>query len=388
MHEMKKRLFRFFIIITVNLGIFLGIFLIAEAVLRVFDLPFRGSYHPLIYRDSYIRKYIPNEPYEYKGQGYSKGRFNSHGYRDYERSLVKPHNAFRIAILGDSMTEGIGVSLERTFCALTEKDLRDPYNKKFEVMNFGVSGYATGDEYILLKKEVMDYSPDMVVLVFFSGNDLIGNYSRIERLKRRFYFDIDEDNNLVLDDSYYKKYLNSTEGRLRLLLDGRSRVLRGLITLYRDLAAYRRWGIPIGSRFNAFDVELAVYDVELSDDYKTAWKITEQLLSRFKEYVESKNAKFLMVSIPAGIQFLEPEVPQAKLLSRSLNDKPEQILHQISSRKGINYLDLLPVFMAKNKESGEIPYFITSGQYGHLNEIGHKWVSEALSRYIYEFSEK
>lgn len=376
---MKKRLFQIFVVIAVNLGIILGVFLIAEAVLRIFDLPFHGSYYPIIYKDSHIRKHIPNEPYEYKKEGYSKGRFNSQGYLDYERSLIKPDDVFRIAVVGDSITEGLQVPLEKTFCRLVEKELNKRYDQEFEVMNFGVAGYATGDEYILLKEEIMDYAPDMVVLVFFSINDVVGNYSRLDQVKRRFYFDIDEHGNLVLDESYYNKYLNSLEGRIRILLDGRSRIFRGLLALYRDLVVYKDQDVAVGSA----ETPSLLFNDELSDDYKFAWKITEELLFEIKRYVESRNARFLLVSIPHGVQFLALE-EWSRLRPRSSRDRPEQILRQISNRKRIDYLDLLPLFLTNNKEFNETPYFQLSGHYAHLNEIGHKWTSKALCRYIYE----
>ena len=166
---------RISLIIPVNLFLLVLIFFITETMLHVFDIPVYGSFYPMISKETYIRKHIPNEPYVYRDEGYSSGRFNSMGYRDYERNLSKLQDTFRIAVVGDSFVEALQVSQEKNFCALLERKLNNVKTQKFEVMNFGVIGYATGDAYLLLTEEVMQYEPDLVLLAFFAPNDIIGN---------------------------------------------------------------------------------------------------------------------------------------------------------------------------------------------------------------------
>ena len=65
--------------------------------------------------------YIPQAYYRHTKEGYSEGRFNSHGFRDYERTYEKPSGVFRILVLGDSYIEALQVQLEDSFTALLEK---------------------------------------------------------------------------------------------------------------------------------------------------------------------------------------------------------------------------------------------------------------------------
>jgi len=361
----------------VNLVIFLSTAFIAELGLRMFKLPIYGAYHPMIFKDSKIRKHIPNEPYIFKREGYSKGKFNSQGYLDAERSLSKPKGVFRVALIGDSVTEGAQVSLEKRFSVLLEQGLKKVSNQKFEVINFGIGGYATGDEYLLLKQEIMQYSPDLVILSFTAFNDVAGNYSRLDNPKRRFYFELDQKGEILLDDSYYKRYLNSLEGRLRLLLDGKSKVFRMLISLYRDLIVYRTQYISVEEE-DGQPLGLPLFHQQLSDNYKKAWRITEQLLFEMKKYVEAKGVKFVLISVPCADQLL-PLERWNKLKPKSSPDKPEQILAQICQRQGIRYLDCLPIFLNYSKNEKKIAHFASSP---HLNETGHKWVSIILTNYI------
>lgn len=88
---------------------------------------------------------------------------NSRGLRDREHTYEKPANTFRIVVLGDSFVFGSGgVPAESRFTDLLEK--RDPH---LEVINLGVPGYSTDQEYLILKTEGLLYHPDLVVMCMF-----------------------------------------------------------------------------------------------------------------------------------------------------------------------------------------------------------------------------
>ena len=51
---------------------------------------------------------------------------------------------------------------------------------KFSVINSGVSGWGTDQEYLFLKREGFKYSPDVVVLAFLIVNDIRNNSVSIQ----------------------------------------------------------------------------------------------------------------------------------------------------------------------------------------------------------------
>ena len=99
------------------------------------------------------------------------GRANSLGFRDREHALQKPEGAYRILVLGDSITQGLGVKHDRDlFTAVLERRL-GARGADAEVLNFGVSGYNTQQEVETLRDKGLRYAPDLVVLAFCVNDD-------------------------------------------------------------------------------------------------------------------------------------------------------------------------------------------------------------------------
>lgn len=104
---------------------------------------------------------------------------NKQGFKDVDFIEKKPPNTVRIAMIGDSITQGLCVATDKTFSAQLAKILNaralELGNKThYEVMNFGVGGYNLGAEVETLRTKVVKYDPDIVVLnLFFNDNEPI-----------------------------------------------------------------------------------------------------------------------------------------------------------------------------------------------------------------------
>lgn len=100
--------------------------------------------------------------------------YNSLGYRSPEYRLERVPGTKRVVVLGDSFTEGGGVNDDEVFTRLLEKALGN-----VEVINLGVYGYNTAQEYLTLKEVGLKFAPDAAVLVVFT-NDIPGNVVGLE----------------------------------------------------------------------------------------------------------------------------------------------------------------------------------------------------------------
>jgi hypothetical protein len=94
---------------------------------------------------------------------------NVYGHRGPARPLAKTAGKYRLLVLGDSFTEGVQVGESDLFTAVLERN--DP---RLEVLNTGVGGYGTVQEYLYLEAEGLKHNPDLVLLMVFD-NDLADN---------------------------------------------------------------------------------------------------------------------------------------------------------------------------------------------------------------------
>lgn len=100
--------------------------------------------------------------------------YNSEGWRDAEHSVDIDRKAFRVLVLGDSFMEGYSVELEDSFHRQLER-LGRKDGIDMEVINFGVGGYGTLQEYLVFEEVGKRYNPDLVLLGFFVENDVRNN---------------------------------------------------------------------------------------------------------------------------------------------------------------------------------------------------------------------
>ena len=140
------------------IGYLIAVFIVFELLFRVFN-PFGIGYF------NYTYKYF-NSCYE-TGNGYylsgDMNEANSSGLRGNE---IYSKDRKRILLIGDSVVWGMGVANNKTFsyqlqCMLPE----------YEVINAGIGGWNTENEYQWLKCEGLDLEPDIVIL-YITANDV------------------------------------------------------------------------------------------------------------------------------------------------------------------------------------------------------------------------
>jgi hypothetical protein len=187
-------------LLLVLVGLGAGL-LAVELLLRVIGFSCPDFYRTDYYLGVSLR---PGARGWFTSEGKAYIRINSQGFRDQEHEKAKAAGVFRVAVIGDSFAEALDVPIEDTFWTVMQRQLagcRALPAKKVEVLNFGVSGYGTGQELIMLRRRVWDYSPDVVVLAFTIGNDIRNNSRVLEPEKLRPFFQL-RDHELIIDNSF------------------------------------------------------------------------------------------------------------------------------------------------------------------------------------------
>ncbi len=107
----------------------------------------RKNFAPPIFQanDKWLFELRPGTDYDHKspyGDFRVNVRVNREGFRGREISAQKPAGTFRIFLLGDSFTFGLGVENDETYAAVLEAGLNEDARNgpRYEVINGGVRG--------------------------------------------------------------------------------------------------------------------------------------------------------------------------------------------------------------------------------------------------------
>ena len=99
--------------------------------------------------------------------------YNSYGFRDSEFEEPKPDNTFRIIAIGGSTTFGSGVEDEFTWPSQLQKKLDGlDSEKNIEVINAGIAGATSFQNYKQIKNKLTSFEPDLFI-IFEGANDHI-----------------------------------------------------------------------------------------------------------------------------------------------------------------------------------------------------------------------
>ncbi|WP_310560191.1 hypothetical protein [Flavobacterium sp.] len=111
------------------------------------------------------KTYQSNVPINEIREGFYMGETNSNGFIGKSRTK---DNIFRIALFGDSYTEGFQLFEPYKFARVLEKSLNEKSEIEVEVLNFGISNVVLPEMYIRKKRLAEKFDIDLYVYVFDS----------------------------------------------------------------------------------------------------------------------------------------------------------------------------------------------------------------------------
>ncbi|MCC6177739.1 MAG: SGNH/GDSL hydrolase family protein [Chloroflexi bacterium] len=312
---------------------------------------------------------------------------NPMGFRDPRQSYAKPPGTFRILALGDSYVEAAQVQADQMVTTRLEALLGAESSQPVEVINGGVFGYGTGQEYLLLNEEGVKYAPDLIVLFFCHANDVPNNDYRLELpnedLSRALkpYYDLDDSGNLVL----FPAPPPTPQSDLR----ARMRSASMLYNVIETGVVYKLELQNPREAFNAIgglvDPIKGKYDVEQTGEWKQGWKITGAILERMRDRARELDIPLVVVSIPAW-RMLDDAYWQrsgnANRLDRGISHPtaPVRALTAITDQLGLPHLDLLPAMRARTVTDGLNSLYIEDDL--HWTAAGHELAAEQVGRFL------
>jgi lysophospholipase L1-like esterase len=343
-------------------------FVAGESICRAVPV-FRYQDEPPIHREDAELGWvlIPNSRFTHKKPCFNvEVKINSYGLRDEEFSLEKDKGTYRILVLGDSLTFGVGVENQDSYPEQLEEILNSKMQDRYryEVVNAGVYGWGTHQEYKYLKRKGFDFDPNLIIVAFYS-NDIeevyVGDSKRGLSFQPQFAF---------------KKFLSKHSYFYRFL-----RIQYNLLLI--------RMGMRYPAVFFAKPQDL------LSDSYpkdlEVAFDKTKDYIIKLNELAMRKNIKVIFALLPAAFEILgktDSELINAIEKSRLFNYKflslyKLKVYNEIQNflkDNNIPTIDLLPIFVDAYKQTSLDYLFIKCDT--HYTKDAHRIVAESIYDFI------
>jgi len=237
------------------------------------------------------------------------------------------------------------------------------------VLNFGRVGASQTEELLVLKTDVMKFSPDLVAVLFTPHND-IGDVARSTAGPHRPFYELGPDGELRLDTSFNV----SRAYRVRAAINGlkQKSALASLVAERYNLFVETRRLRSQTAAERGLPPRLSLCTSHPDPVYSKNYRLNKILIREMANYCQQRGVRFLLV---CGDAAYEPE----DVLRRSASDTTfdphffESDLAQYADTLGVDYLGLQTPFEEHARAGGGPLYW------GHYNYAGHRVAARALS---------
>lgn len=353
---------------------------------------------------------------------------NSQGLRERRDLALTDPAAYRVVVVGDSMTFGWGAEEEETYPRVAERVLREKYQwDRVQVINLGRAGANLREYLTYVRRYAVQFRPQVIVIGFLVGNDC--PIDSPPRLRDEAEF-----------QATLREYIAASQPSVADRLIGSSCVVRSLYA-----GVYRRLGMlpplassgkpnPIYGEPNPLARQALAEAIHASPDpeksrdmlshlerqgwiekglrwgvnpwlirsiilqpegpadslvarpatagtMRQEWQLCEGVLSEIHRVAKETDAELVILAIPAAyaasprwVRFLRSlgcEASDELTKLRTINDW----LAEFASRENVACLDTLDEIRAA-VAAGEQIYFDTDG---HLTPLGYRLVGQLLA---------
>lgn len=289
------------------------------------------------------------------------GEANSQGLRDFNYTIKKPKNVYRIVVIGDSIAYGMGVEIKETFSKQLEKVLNDEKKDiaiKYEVINFSVPGYSTLQEAEVLRSKAIRYNPDLAIIAVFANDNLV--YS--SEMNKIFSRDTSPDD---FDRESFLYNPHMTRFKRCILGSNLCAFIRYRLALIKDAKIYKSTNLKFLNFLEGRKSVRYVYD------YYSDIDAVEEGFARIREVLDRYDLPCLVTYSPYTTHLIQRHFPHAHALFTTSFTVTGAKLKKICQAKPIHFLDITDVLFTEKIDD----VFLDAT---HLTPYGHAIYAEEI----------
>ncbi len=395
-------------LLLIGFGVALGL-VAGEVVVRCLGLGEKGSVGVLYEPDARLGwRHRSHVEFVHGSAEYTiTWRLNGDGLRRDGEVDLGAERA-RWLVLGDSHAAGHGVEGPATFASRLEA-LASPGDARLDVLNLGVDGYTTSQEYLALEPALDRFAPAAVVLAVYPANDVRENLTPLglgafprpmldaslrvlpassppagaaneepRGVVRHVKDALSASSKLYafIGDRIRGSRLHELLARVGLMRRPPDDLRRRVVLHCQGCHGQLLWGIA------AF--------AGRSTETETAVERTANIIDRMHALCRERKVQFVAVVIPARLEVEgDPGRVDEAAAWMGMNEKPLVTMARLRTTltaslaaRQIPVLDLLPAARARKvADPGTALYFPEDW---HLNPAGHAFVAEELLAYVAE----
>ncbi len=299
---------------------------------------------------------------------------NTYGMPQGPVTRESPQGRTRIAFLGDSFTFGLwATDSTRSFVGVVAERLG---TQRFEVLNFGVTGYGLDDMALLLREEAAAFAPRFIVVTFYAGNDFADTHLGLEKMALK-------GGTVRFDEENLKRKIPAEHRRHVGRVESGRQFLRQRFATYHVIAGLKR--VLFFDVEDLFQDSLAPSAEFLSYTFwsqmpyppvaREARDASLRSLDEIHGLAEGLDAQLLVVAVP----YLDQVYVRAPSGPGYDAARPQRFVEEWAESRGVSYLDLLPPLREQAAEKREELY--VRGEI-HFNDAGHAVVGEWLYEWL------
>jgi hypothetical protein len=306
---------------------------------------------------------------------------NSFGFRDIEWNDFNNTKSLKIALFGDSFTEGWGVKQEEIIAYRLRKELPNA-----QILNFGLQGSGPGFARCIYSEVAQKFKPDVIVFLSFMGNDFVDSVNELE--------------NCITNRNPISSFISFpyTINLWKLLNQQTLDENKVLLQRIRSLKNYEKLDANFKKKLERYEVHLPLVFHALQDPYimrDSTLLPSKKSLNAYKSHIEKfiaegtkdNSTRFIIILIPVSTQVSREQFDELTLMGfldfkdSYGNSYPQDAVAEIVKKSNLeNKIFLLDLHKIFSIESSNKRLYLEFDN--HINSNGHLLIARELAKVI------